>query len=347
MNRCFLGLLLFMGPALALAAEPPKTSAKLPRTPIACDLMLLAPAPPGVGETDSTVVGDIDGDGKPELITNAMYCKTPGLYAYKPGADPTQPWKKQLIQTGLHLEGTAAGDLEGKGPMDLVCGPYWFSPPAAGPFSGQAWRQHKFAPGFRDWCRAAVIDVNGDRRLDIVLAEDEYPDGHLSWFENRVGVDVQHPWLEHPIESRLIFAHTLQAWRNAKTQAVSVLVAGYHNRTHSEIFEAPDNPTSPWTRRVLADIPYGEEMVACDLDGDGKPEIVAAEHDPFKPYQSRCRLFVYKLADPKGTAWFRYMLDDRFEQHCGAKAVEIAPRKFGILGHGWMESRYVHLWRPD
>jgi len=773
MNRRFLGLLLFMGPALALAAEPPKTSAKLPRTSTAWDLMLLDPAPPGVGETDSTAVGDIDGDGKPEiviggagallwyrpatfekglvarghfhcgvalldvdgdripeiiagrqvensgkgtgqwaiywfkpgkdldhpgiahvidpktaggphdviaadvdgdgkpeLIANAMYCKTPGLYAYKPGADPSQPWKKQLIQSGLHLEGTAAGDLQGNGQMDLVCGPYWFSPPAAGPFSGQAWRQHKFAPGFRDWCRAAVIDVNGDGRLDIVLAEDEYPDGHLSWFENRVSVDVQHPWLEHPIESRLIFAHTLQAWRDAKTQAVSVLVgemnqggwgapynfdarllkyaftdrgksvrrellyqgegthegrvadldgdgvpeivghsgqvvntkypdclgwvqvfkqrpgqprfqnyrhqfidqekpsagtdilwadvdgdgacdvvcgawwykspnwqrhpipgvaqilnafdidkdgrkeliairakpgakefygaltsdlcwlkpvdplndrweehrigvgsgdwphstavapllpggrlalvAGYHNRTHPEIFEAPDNPASRWTRRVLADIPYGEEMVACDLDGDGrldvvagpywlentgdgkftphllaegykkvartavadingdgkpdvvaaeenvswpakrsyyarvawlentgdprhrgftphvvdrivcphslsvadldgdgKPEIVAAEHDPFKPYQSRCRLFAYKLADSKGTAWFRYMLDDRFEQHCGAKAVEIAPGKFGILGHGWMESRYVHLWRPD
>ena len=48
-----------------------------------------------------------------------------------------------------------------------------------------------------------------------------------------------------------------------------------------------------------------------------------------------------------GTAWFRYMLDDRFEQHCGAKVVEIAPGKFGILGHGWMESRYVHWWRPD
>jgi len=70
-------------------------------------------------------------------------------------------------------------------------------------------------------------------------------------------------------------------------------------------------------------------------------------NDPFKPYQSRCRLFVYKLAECEGRAWFRDMLDDRFEQHCGAKVVEIAPGKFEILGHGWMESRYVHLWKPD
>ena len=60
-----------------------------------------------------------------------------------------------------------------------------------------------------------------------------------------------------------------------------------------------------------------------------------------------CRLFVYKLADPKGTAWYRYVLDDHFEQHDGAKVIELAPGKFGILGHGWAESKFVHLWRPD
>ena len=41
------------------------------------------------------------------------------------------------------------------------------------------------------------------------------------------------------------------------------------------------------------------------------------------------------------------MLDDRFEQHDGAKVVELAPGKFGIIGHGWAESRYVHLWKAD
>ncbi len=623
------------------------------------------------GGPHDLLFADLDGDGKPELVANAMYSPTPGLYAYKPGPAAAQPWKKQLVQTGLPVEGTAAGDLEGQGLVNLVSGPYWFSPPAGGPFSGEAWRQHKFAPGFRDMCRVALIDVNGDGRLDIVVVEDEYPDGHLSWFENRLGLDAEHPWAEHPMESKLIFPHSLRAWRDAKTQAVNVflgemneggwgapynfdarllkyvlsdqgksvrrellyqgegtheaivadvdgdgvpeivghaaqviytqypdnigwvqvfkqrrgpprfqnyrhefidqqkpytatdilwvdvdgdgspdvvcgawwyksphwerhpipgigqilnafdvdkdgrkeliaikakpgagdfysalsselcwlkpidplhdrweehhigtgsgdwphgtvvapllpggriaLIAGYHNRTHPEIFELPDNPSSaPWARRVLANIPYGEEMVAhdldgdgkldliagpywlenlgdgeftphllaegygkvarvvvadingdgrpdivvaeedgnwntrhiyfarvawlentgdprrhgfiphvvdrihcphslsvADLDGDGKPEIVAAEHDPFNPYKNRCRLFVYKLADPRGSAWFRFMLDDKFEQHCGAKVVELAPGKLGIIGHAWMESRYVHLWRPD
>jgi len=38
-----------------------------------------------------------------------------------------------------------------------------------------------------------------------------------------------------------------------------------------------------------------------DFDKDGKLEIVCAEHDPFKEYRSRSRMFLYKKADAKAT----------------------------------------------
>ncbi|MFN7994520.1 MAG: VCBS repeat-containing protein [Bryobacteraceae bacterium] len=620
------------------------------------------------GGPHDVIAVDLDGDGKLEIVANAMYTATPGLYAYKPGADVTEPWKKQVVQTGLSAEGTSAGSIEGQGKVDIVSGPYWFSPPAAGPFSGQAWGRHQVAPGFREMCRSAVIDVNADGRQDVVVAEDEYPDGRISWFENRGGADPRNRWVEHPIEDRLYFPHTLQLWRDSKTHDLNLflaemnaggwespydydarliryvlngsgrmaqrevlyqgegtheamfvdldgdgipeivghagqvlykkwpdtlgwiqiykqrpadaplptaqhefidrekpgtgtdilyadvdgdglpdvicgswwyrnpgweryaipgveqvlstydldrdgrqelivmkskpgakdwynalssdlawikpvdpksgrweehaigsgsgdwphstfvapllpggqlaLVAGYHNRAHPEIFEVPQNPAlSPWPRRVLAEIPYGEEMLpfdldrdgkldivagpywlenrghgefvphtlvegygsvariaiadmngdgkpdivvaeenvdydirksilarvawfentgdprqraftphvvdqirsphslaVADIDGDGRPEIIASEHDPFKPYRSRNRLFAYKQAEPRATAWFRYLLDDRFEQHDGAKLIKLGTNQFGLLGHGWAESRYVHLW---
>jgi hypothetical protein len=630
------------------------------------------------GHPHDVLFADPDGDGAREMIANAMYCEKPGLFAYRVPADPRKPWARYTIQSGLSAEGTAAGDLNGDGKDELVSGPYWFSPPKEGAFSGNLWTTHHIAPGYREMCRAALIDVNGDGRLDVVLVEDEYPDGRLAWFENRIHVDPDAPWAEHRMDGPLNFAHTLRAWHDAKTKQVQILagemneggweapynwnarlikyapidegksftseliyegegthegiyldldnsgnyvilghsgqvmakagsytgwvqmfrpreapaaltqyrhkfidrqkpytgidihafdvdgdgkadivcgawwyrnptwerhaipgiaqvinafdidkdgkleliaikgkpnadgfynalsselvwlkatdlhndkweehsigtgdgdwvhgnviapllpggraalVCGYHEHKGSppQIFEVPDDPRQPWPKRVIADVPYGEEMKAfdldgdgrldvvagpywlenlgdgrfephllidaaelksmglesisrtaiadvngdgradilftvedvdwnvhksffalvgwiensgdihkgkckvhvidrvrsphsisvADLDGDGKMEVIVGEHDPFKPYRSQCRLYAYKQADAKGIAWARFPLDDRFEHHDGAKAVELSPGKVAILSHGWMEPAYVHLWERE
>src|SRR5262249_18625874 len=148
--------------------------------------------------------------------------------------------------------------------------------------SGQIWQKHTLAAGFREMCRATLIDVNGDGRLDAVIAESEYPDGRLSWFENRVGRDSQHPWVEHPIDKRLIFAHSLQAWRDPQTQAVTVF-AGEMNQGG---WGQPYNFDARLLKYVFIDrgksvrrepLYQGEgthQAVVADVDGDEVPEIV-------------------------------------------------------------------------
>ena len=102
-----------------------------------------------------------------------------------------------------------------------------------------------------------------------------------------------------------------------------------------------------WDRVILDAAPpvldLGSLAVG-DVDADGHREIVVGEHDPFAPYRSRSRLLVYKKADPAGTAWRQFVIDDRFEHHDGTKVVELWPGQVGIISHGWADSRYVHLW---
>ncbi len=229
------------------------------------------------GHPHDIVFGDLDGDGHRELVANAMYCAKPGLFAYKIPADPMIPRKKQPIQTGLSAEGTVTGDLDGDGKDEIVCGPYWYSAPGAGAFSGQPWKTHSLAPGFRELCRAALIDANGDGRLDVVLVEDEYPDGRLAWFENRNTTDHQNSWIEHAVDAPLNFAHSLRAWHDPKTKQVHVLAgemneggwaAPYNWDARLIKYTALDGGKS-WRSEIIYQGEGTHEAVYADLDNSG------------------------------------------------------------------------------
>lgn len=114
---------------------------------------------------------------------------------------------------------------------------------------------------------------------------------------------------------------------------------------HIAWFEHPGDPRrTPWPVHVIDKVRSPHSLDVADLDGDGELEVIVGEHDPFKEYRSRSRLCVYKKAEPQGRAWIQYVLDDRFEHHDGAQVVEIAPGRRAIISHGWVDSRYVHLW---
>ena len=72
--------------------------------------------------------------------------------------------------------------------------------------------------------------------------------------------------------------------------------------------------------------------------------MICGEHETYKPGITRARLLVYKKADPAGRAWKRYVLDDRFEHHCGTRIIDLGGGRKGIISHGWCDKRYVHLW---
>jgi FG-GAP-like repeat len=80
-------------------------------------LMLLDAAPPGVGETGSTEVGDIDGDGKPEIVIGGVGA----MLWYRPAT-----FEKGLVARGHFHCGVALVDIDGDGIPEIVAG--WRTP---------------------------------------------------------------------------------------------------------------------------------------------------------------------------------------------------------------------------
>jgi hypothetical protein len=119
---------------------------------------------------ESPMWGDLNGDGRPELVFN----NTGFLgYATYDTAKPDQPWTFHAISPQdkryhKYTHGIGFGDINGDGRIDLVESVGWWEQPAAVQ-PGQTWIFHPqaFAAGA---AQMLIYDVDGDNLNDVITA---------------------------------------------------------------------------------------------------------------------------------------------------------------------------------
>lgn len=246
--------------------------------------------------TESPLWTDLDGDGKKELI-----CMQGGKFGYAEvdWSDATRPWTFIAISESVtktpYIHGLGVGDLNGDGRRDIVEKSGWFEQPAT---KDGAWVAHKELFAGPGGAQMLVFDADGDGDNDMITALDGHGYG-LVWFENQPAKGktafLRHEILPedpaasgpgglqfsqlHALESgdfdndgRIDFATGKRYYAHngkdpgAEDPALAVI---FYNRK--------EGPGVRWEPEVIdADSGVGCQVLAVDLDGDGKLEFAAA-----------------------------------------------------------------------
>jgi hypothetical protein len=250
-----------------------------------------------VVDNESPMWGDINGDGRPELVFNTG--GQLGFATYDPGK-PDEPWTFHAITPKAHYQmythGIGFGDVNGDGRMDMLEAEGWWEQQSDAK-DGQPWVKHPFK--FADAAaQMHVYDVDGDGLADVITAWHCHAYGLVWWKQ------VKKATGEITFEKNLIMgqqpAENAQGWKISQLHAIELvdmngdglkdILTGKRFWAHGPQGDAePGAPAMLVWFELVRDKDKGVKFVghaiddnsgvgtqvdAADLNGDGTPDVI-------------------------------------------------------------------------
>jgi hypothetical protein len=192
-----------------------------------------------------------------------------------------------------------AGDFNGDGKIDLLCAAVgaenvpadvtdperhgsrlvWYENP--GRPATQPWKRHAIDEKTRAPIHGHPVDLDGDGDLDVVMAFGMRPtlvpiERHeVAWYENVGKPGKGTEWKKHTI-GELPYAFEAFAADLNGDGKIDVVATAWSKGDRVVWFENPGDPRGKWKMHVLKEKWYAaNQVIAADLDGDGRPDIAA------------------------------------------------------------------------
>ena len=218
-------------------------------------------------------VGDVDGDGEPELVVLSQRSRVLVYYDIPP--DPRlSPWPREcchVVAEDFDAEGLVVVDIDGDGANEILAGPFIFRPPSPG---RQAWTREPLAPDY-DRTRVAVADLDGDGRLEIILAEGESDRGRLAWL-------APPDWRANVLRTGLFHPHSLEVadFDGSGRPDIFVGEMSLGRNPDPKLLVFRNRGGGSFDEAVVSSGIGTHEAKAADLTGNGRPDIVGKPYLP-------------------------------------------------------------------
>jgi hypothetical protein len=295
---------------------------------------------------DAMLVIDVDSDGQLDVIAQAL----PGMFWLKPNAQGDH-WRVREVARleptpHTNSQGYVAAQIVPGGPPELAFttgkGLWYLRIPDN---ASSPWPKVQITADDTsdDLLAAGDLDGDGDAEVVGVLGDSGPNDGRgLFWWENPGGGSGN--WKRYSLGTTTNPADRSAVADINEDGRLDLIVSEENGRAEGAStfwFENPPDPRNPWKRRAVTTQGSTNSMSAADMDGDGDPDIITAEH------KGALRVTVWENQE-KGNRWVAHLVGQGQESHLGARVADLdGDGDLEIVSIGWDDYRQLHLWRND